>query len=178
MAERNARVVKSYTEDGFSLTECGELYGVSRERIRQILVKSGVSERHHCGVKERAIREAFAAKKKRHRERVAKKREFSQAKRMEMRAFYDAGMNYADIARRFDCSEAYVQDAIVRTGGVSRRRWLTVAQRDEVKRRAKDETAEALAAEFGVTIFAIYRIKYAHEFGVGREQINFAARSA
>lgn len=44
LAERNKSICQMYV-DGHTLQEVGDKYGVTRERIRQILVKNGVTER-------------------------------------------------------------------------------------------------------------------------------------
>ena len=55
MTARNQQIVERYLE-GFSLTEVGEEFGITRERVRQILLTKGITQRHG-GTKRREAHE-------------------------------------------------------------------------------------------------------------------------
>lgn len=59
ISRRNAEIVQAYTS-GKTLLEVAGEHGITRERVRQILVRAGVRERHR-GVEERDARHAAMA---------------------------------------------------------------------------------------------------------------------
>lgn len=56
MSTRNQMIAHWYTEEKLTLAEIGQQVGISRERVRQILVSQGVTERHY-GAKHKEERE-------------------------------------------------------------------------------------------------------------------------
>ena len=46
MSKRNDEIVTRYIDDGFSLQDVGKEFGITRERVRQILAHAGITERH------------------------------------------------------------------------------------------------------------------------------------
>ena len=43
--ERTSEMARLYTEDGLTLAEVGQVYGVTRERVRQVLEAAGIGRR-------------------------------------------------------------------------------------------------------------------------------------
>lgn len=46
MNSRDTKIIIRYVEDGLSTREVGDEFGLTRERVRQILVDSGITRRH------------------------------------------------------------------------------------------------------------------------------------
>lgn len=47
MSERNQTIVARYAEDGLTLEAIGQEFGITKERVRQIVSGAGVKERHY-----------------------------------------------------------------------------------------------------------------------------------
>jgi len=143
---------------GASLQDVGSVYGITRERVRQILKRAGVTERHHgigterrVLVRERRLKQAEVRKQK-----LAAR----QALHAEVRRLYDAGLPYAAIRDKLGISNlGTVQEYVNATGGVSRRKPgvkpkhnLSLAMKKDIAMRyAGFEPVSTIAADYGVS---------------------------
>ncbi len=114
---RDYAVKKAYLS-GKSLETVGIEFGVTRERIRQILAAQGCTERH-SGVNEprrikaRILKEAALARSKAFRERVS-------MLRLKVRTLYNAGSTYKEIAAACDLAVPTVLQHVWASGGPTR----------------------------------------------------------
>lgn len=153
--ERHHAICQLYL-GGKTLEECGKVFGVTRERIRQILVAEGVTERlggffseRRTSARERA-KAATITRKASHAKKMAK--------RMEVRELYDAGFTYEDIAKHFGHTTGWVQAEVWKTGGPSRyssakklKGRLKPEDRAEIgKRYAAGEPVDTIANDYGI----------------------------
>lgn len=114
LTERNEKLCAFYLA-GNSLELTGHEFGMTRERARQILVKCNKFDRHyHFGSTDRvAARERKAAQAALR----AKKREAIAARRAAIRADYEAGATYEEMATKYGVAISLVQADIWHTGG-------------------------------------------------------------
>lgn len=141
LAERNWKIVCDYGS-GMSLEDVGAANGITRERVRQILVKNGLTERHYnFGGARRAQARARRAK-------VALELEAQRAVRTKERkrcvTLYRHGLKYQEIALETGRSVGWVTQTLRRAGAQNRsanagkpRRNLTKAQKREIVMRWK-----------------------------------------
>jgi len=153
--ERNKRICEAYLS-GLTLESVALENGITRERVRQILVSSNIEERHggfvtpsRIEARQRQVaRRQVAADRK---ERIATERGIA-------RAYYDQGKQYQEIAALMGRSVGYVQAAIWKTGGPSRnggagkpKRYLAESDKHEIARRyAAGENIQIIARDFGI----------------------------
>lgn len=97
---RNQKIVEFYAE-GHSLEETGAKFGVTRERIRQILKKMGHTDRNYCGATLRPIREASRKARLEHEQSLQQKRDFRiswrEQRDKEIIDAYRTGLKYHEI---------------------------------------------------------------------------------
>jgi hypothetical protein len=153
--ERNEKICAEYLS-GDSLEMVGQRYGMTRERVRQILVKNGHEERHGGFNTERRIAaraKAFPKALEREERRERRKAQVALA-----RELYNAGETYKAIAERLSHPITWVENAIWTTGGPSRNRnvgkpqhRLTAEHKAEIARRyAAGEAPDLIAADFDI----------------------------
>lgn len=163
---RNKALCELYVS-GRSLETVGKEFGITRERVRQILVHEGIVERH-SGFNEPekiASRERSIQRK----EVSALKKAAIQKRRAAIREMYNAGASYAGMSEHFGIPISSVQQAVWLTGGPSRnfnagkaKRRLTEDERIEVATRyAHGEDRGVLAAEFELSPLTIPMIALA-----------------
>ena len=143
--ERAQQVYEIYQREG-SLEAAGKVLGVTRERVRQILVAGGLMERidllarnsptpeqiaaarhdfdHGLGVDAIAVKHGISVGRARERLRASGlelKRSLGRRKRMipyeEVRAKYEAGVRVADLAVEYGRKPSYIYRAIAKAGG-------------------------------------------------------------
>lgn len=154
-AERNEKMCAEYLS-GDSLEVVGQRYGITRERVRQILVKSGHEERHHgfnaprrVEARERAIPKMVARDER--RARIA-------AERARVREMYDTGATYGEIAEAMSHSITWVQQTVWITGGPSRSRNAGKPMRRLTEEERADICYRYASNEPNVSIAAIHDI--------------------
>lgn len=143
--ERARRVNEIYQREG-TLEAAGKVLGITRERVRQILVAGGLMERidllarnsptpeqiaaarhdfdHGLGVDAIAVKHGISVGRARERLRASGlelKRSLGRRKRMipyeEVRAKYEAGVRVADLAVEYGRKPSYIYRAIAKAGG-------------------------------------------------------------
>lgn len=62
MKKRNKNIARLYSDEKLTLEEVGGYYGITRERVRQILVHMGITDRHNGKTLRQAEREKLAIK--------------------------------------------------------------------------------------------------------------------
>ncbi len=122
---RNKDIIETYLS-GQPLGVLGDRYSLSRERVRQILVKNGVTKRHGGINSKRRV----AARE--HREVRAKVQEVRRAKQraldMEVRALYDAKIPFKEMSEIMEqrygrpIGHGSLLQRLRRTGGLNRNR--------------------------------------------------------
>lgn len=152
VSERDLAVKAAYLS-GKSLETVGREFGVTRERIRQLLARQDCLERHGGINEPRRIKVRVADA---HRKAAAKVRKARiDRDRADVRALYDAGKTYAEIAEHTGHSIAWVTALIWATGGPDRSPNGGVPRRAPSvivklgKRYCKGESVVELAKEFG-----------------------------
>lgn len=173
ISERNKKICDQYNE-GHSLETVGEAFGITRERVRQILVASGVTERHGGFLSPHQI-EARAKAERADVERAARaeKIEARKAKKAEreakVRELYDAGKTYDEIASALSISKGCVQKDVWVTGRPSRNRAAL-----KPKNRLSDETRDIIARRY----FAGEHVRLiADEYDIYPELVSRIARA-
>lgn len=170
--DRDKLICEQYNS-GRSLEDVGQEHGVTRERIRQILVREGVSERHNAfnmprRVGARALAEIKTSKSA---ERLAR---FA-LDRATVREMYDAGATYEDIAGTLHHPITWVQNHVWRTGGPSRyasagkpKRRITPEEKTEIGRRyGMGDNIALIARDFNICI--AYVAQVANRVGIYRK---------
>lgn len=154
---RNKKIYDEYYVVGRSANDIGKEYSLSPERIRQILIKLGGSERHY-GInmpRSKNMREREIQQKK---IRDEKKRKYEE-RAIAIRAMYDAGKyTYDEIAKAFNVETTAVTRDLWKTGGPNRRitagrakKILSPADEEEIIRRYQSrEGVPAIAAAFNM----------------------------
>jgi len=96
--ERNAKACEMYLA-GYSLGEVASEFKISRERVRQILVQSGVTERHGVGVQRKEQWTAARIRKNAKAQAVAERRAARKRRDDECVRRYEAGETYKEITK-------------------------------------------------------------------------------
>lgn len=140
--ERFAKICEMY-DTGVSLAEVGKHFGITRERVRQILVKAGKYDRHQgVMMPDRvAARERTEERLKRREERQAL-RTARKAKCLEL---YQQGRTYNDIAAELGVSVTYVVN-YVGAAGLFNRYPSTVGRKKRLTDEQKRQIGERYAA--------------------------------
>lgn len=166
---RNKEICTLYL-GGKTLEEVGQQFTITRERVRQILVKNGVEERYNGFFKPGRIeaRQREVAWKQ-----VAQdKRDAKKTERATARAMYDDNYTYEQIAADFGRSIGWVQQAIWATGGPNKnpdagkpKKRLTPEARKEIGQRySANERIATIAARFDVSPLSVGPIAKAQGF--------------
>lgn len=142
---RHQAIIDMYL-DNKTLAEVGNHFRITRERVRQILVRWGVRERHHgvYGESRKEVREREAYIKL----KAEAFQELRKWNREQVRADYDAGMTYKAMMHKYDKSLGFVQQQVKKTGGVKhrdRRDW-----RAEGRKALTKEQKQDLAWRYGI----------------------------
>lgn len=166
---RNAQICAEYLE-GHALETVGGRYGITRERVRQILNANGIEQRHH-GIQSphrRAARNKHAAAVLRREERKAQR----EAAIANVRKLYDAGLTYSVISEQTSLSIACIENYLWLSGRPSRNRSvgksrdrLTDEDRDIIARRYfARENVRVIAADFDICYELVSRIANSRGF--------------
>lgn len=167
--ERNKAICDLYLS-GKTLEEVSTQYSLTRERVRQILVKNNIHERHHgfFGPKRIAVRQREIAKRQIAQDkRDARKEECDIA-----RAMYNDNYTYAQIAAALNYTVGWAKQAIWKTGGPSRnhgagqpKRRLTKTERQEIGTRyAAKERTVTIAARCNIAVNSVAPIANSEGF--------------
>lgn len=138
--ERDAVMCERYLA-GETLGQLGKAYGVTRERIRQILNRAGIEERHNGFFRpERVeVRQRQTAIKATQAEKRAAKLAMWDA----ARAMYDDDYTYAQISEALGRSIGWVQQAIWKTGGPEKS-----SLAGKMKKRLTDDQRKEIAFQY------------------------------
>lgn len=135
---RNAAICAEYSS-GDSLAVVGARHGITRERVRQILNKGGVSERHNGFNSEH--RQKSRDNRLSAEDRRAARKAARLARQVQIRDLYNAGLTYKEIETETGFNISTIQSEVWATGGPSRNamagktnKRLTVADREEIVR--------------------------------------------
>lgn len=173
---RNAKMCEAYLS-GRSLDDVGQEYGITRERVRQILVKNGHDDRHNGFLTEVRVSKRARDQEKAF-ERKARK-EYWAHERQRCRELYNAGLKYHEIAGELQHSMGWVQNEVWRTGGPdrnltmigqARKERLTEEQKREmVERYSRGEHVRTIGNDHGVHLSTVYQL--AVKAGVQRHRL-------
>lgn len=172
------RIIGEQYLSGRSLEDVGQEHGVTRERIRQILKRDGIEERHQGFNQPRRVVARIALQARQEANAARKLR--IDTERAKVRELYDAGQSYFDIAQALGHSIAWVQNIVWVTGGPSRsrsarkpKRQLSDLEKSEIARRyGAGENIGVIAEEYDICLAYVSTV--AHNLGVYRP--NYSAR--
>lgn len=142
--ERNSERDKGICEDylsGLTLQAVGDKHGITRERVRQILDKQGIEERHDGFMAPKRVECRIRSAETAERQRAKLERRHNE--RTKAREFYNAGETYEAIAERMSRSIAWVQKAVWVTGGPNKCR-----SAGEPKRRLSEAEKIAIGNQY------------------------------
>lgn len=158
--ERDEAVATAYLA-GKTLEELSQECGITRERIRQILVRDGHTDRHFGSMTERRIaaREKSIALAKRLAEERSAREAIQDARKQSVREMYTSGSTYKAISEALDIPISLVLNDVWATGGPARTKMAGKPRRkitDEDKavmaqRYANGEHVRTIANDFSVS---------------------------
>lgn len=119
---RERAICDAYGIKGATLETVGDEFGITRERVRQILVKNLITVRFYGRDKpeREARRAAIAEYEADRRSRTLARRKLKREKIQRVRKLYDEGAMYWEIALLIEHSINWVQAAVAETGGPNR----------------------------------------------------------
>lgn len=143
---------------GNTLKEVGTAYGVSPERVRQILVLHHITERHGAGAERRALRANAKARRQEYEARIAGRWKARDEFEAPLVARYVAGERLSDIARSAGMTPQSMNRILNRAGA---QRQTNRAGKPLAKTTAEQrvviadryfagESIEQIAADFGL----------------------------
>lgn len=158
--ERNAAMREAY-ESGRSLESVGQEFGITRERVRQLLVKSGLLDRHNGS--EMPWRKEILQRKADKEAKSAARKAFRKERNDKICALYKEGKTYREITEFFGLGKGFISqiEKVVRDAGMMDRRPALIGEVkhkltdenkiDIAKRYADGGNVIAMAKEFNVT---------------------------
>lgn len=140
---RQLEICDYYIAEDCTLQEAGEHFGITRERVRQILNMNGIGARTFgVSMEEHARKEELQHYGELKVEARKLNKEITDQR---IRELYNAGARYKDIMAKIDKSLQYVQQSIERTGGVHGAR----GYKHGAPRKEASETQKKWREKFG-----------------------------
>lgn len=172
---RDKEIAEQYLS-GMTLEAVAMIYRITRERVRQILARDGVEERHNGFLAPRRI--AARQKKLTAAERRDKRKSDRIARQQRIRDLYNSGLTYAQICETTGQSLALVEKDVWATGGPSRnamagkaRIKMTNSDREEIlSLYAQNVSLPAIGKRFNLTPESVRNLVY--KFGGKRTRKN------
>lgn len=165
--QRNAAIVAAY-QTGRSLEDVGREFGVTRERVSQILIKMGCEERHGGSMMPRKI--AIRKRREAAEERMARKLAARAERNAMICALYQEGKTYNEICAAMGFGGGFIPSVanVVRDAGIINRlpsvigkvkRRVTAEERQEIARRySAGDNLFDIARDFDIAVGTVINI--------------------
>lgn len=161
---RRHEIIAKY-QSGVAMRDVGAMFGISHQRVQQILKAEGIEERHNCGVERglarvRRNRAAAICEQFEEGRRLQKEQE-----RQRVVDLYMDGVTYREMSLQSGLAVSRIIQIITASGSPRRNmqrktyKRLAPGQKEEIRRRRlAGETGKDLAREFGVSEAHVYTI--------------------